>query len=537
MYKAALDIILLIHNSISTHALVHFLSDDTIVIVPLKRVTQVDNEVLKEGVNCLVKWTDGVQYEATVKAIGSAEKMQSIQDKMMLSGSDESDRDEDDAERKATQGKETAIVVVEEDDVATEQALPLLATPGLSCTDASFKATVLEKATCSYSEASIGLYNSRSPVALAPCGLYKIFEVACGINPKQFTGYNKSRRRMMAGESTFPCARNEKDTTIGQASPPILQALGLLLEAINPDPMIFDKWRRQQPTQHGCSSVPTLRHHECHILLDPEFPSVRCPCCSTFRSILHTGIWKEKLNGCTSNSDKVNYRFLTVRELTDTIQRLQHKYRTLQKSAERLKENVLRATEENGVTLDEEWNCRGGNVEIAEATCKPLPKRRCRSQQNTVVYNENQSAIDLGSCNDFILMKALLYVVNEEATRFLFFKSSRPKQIAQGLAEWIHEHPNSASAFEKAVVESFLNCIPFSSSSPYKKKTRTQMWGKYHTLRTSIAYVEDWKAFLHTSQVSYNPIFCQCVGYFIFKDLVKAQLAVHSSKFYVTKHY
>ena len=94
-------------------------------------------------------------------------------------------------------------------------------------------------------------------------------------------------------------------------------------------------------------------------------------CCSTFRSILHTGIWKEKLkvnNGCTSNSDKINYRyeinngvqyvyvlfacsFLTVRELTDRIQRLQHKYRTLQKSAERLKEKVLKATEENGVTL------------------------------------------------------------------------------------------------------------------------------------------------------------------------------------------
>eukprot|EP00731_Ephydatia_muelleri_P025173 Em0017g256a len=163
----------------STHALVHFLSDDTIVIVPLKRVTQVDNEVLKEGVNCLVKWTDGVQYEATVKAIGSAEKMQSIQDKMMLSGSDESDRDEEDAERKATQGKETDTVVVEEDDVATEQ-VPLLATPGLdkdSCTDASFKATVLEIA-CGIS--------LKQPLQ---------FEVACGINPtKQFTGYNKSRR-------------------------------------------------------------------------------------------------------------------------------------------------------------------------------------------------------------------------------------------------------------------------------------------------------------------------------------------------------
>ena len=46
--------------------------------------------------------------------------MQSIQDKMMLSGSDESDRDEEDAERKGTPGKETDTVVVEEDDVATE---------------------------------------------------------------------------------------------------------------------------------------------------------------------------------------------------------------------------------------------------------------------------------------------------------------------------------------------------------------------------------------------------------------------------------
>ena len=53
----------------STHVLVHFLSDNTIVIVPSKRVTQVDNKVLKR-VKCLVKWTDRVQYEATVKAIG-----------------------------------------------------------------------------------------------------------------------------------------------------------------------------------------------------------------------------------------------------------------------------------------------------------------------------------------------------------------------------------------------------------------------------------------------------------------------------------
>eukprot|EP00731_Ephydatia_muelleri_P019528 Em0012g353a len=141
--------------------------------------------------------------------------MQSIQDKMMLSGSDESDRDEEDAERKATQGKETDTVVVEEDDVATEGAarkrpkaaapkksalkaeasrmnqelmkqVPLLATPGLdkdSCTDASFKATVLEKATCSYSETSIGLYNSRSPVASASSSLYNSRSPVASIPP------------------------------------------------------------------------------------------------------------------------------------------------------------------------------------------------------------------------------------------------------------------------------------------------------------------------------------------------------------------
>ena len=123
-----------------------------------------------------------------------------------------------------------------------------------------------------------------------------------------------------------------------------------------------------------------------------------------------------------------------------------------------------------------------------------------------------------GSCNDSI---ALHHVVNEEAHSIFYFQEKSPKQIAQGLAEWIHEHPDSASAFEKAVVESFLNCIPFTSTSPHKKKTRTEMWGKYHTLRTSIAYVEDWKLFLRTSQVSYNPIFCQSVGHFIFKDLVR----------------
>ena len=47
----------------------HFLSDDTIVIVPLKRVKQIDNEVLRGG-KCRVKWNDGVEYDATIQAMG-----------------------------------------------------------------------------------------------------------------------------------------------------------------------------------------------------------------------------------------------------------------------------------------------------------------------------------------------------------------------------------------------------------------------------------------------------------------------------------
>ena len=44
--------------------------------------------------------------------------MQFIQDNMMLCRSDKSERDEEDAERKATQGTERDTFVVEEDDVA-----------------------------------------------------------------------------------------------------------------------------------------------------------------------------------------------------------------------------------------------------------------------------------------------------------------------------------------------------------------------------------------------------------------------------------
>ena len=56
----------------------------------------------------------------TFLCVLNVEKMQFIQDNMMLSGSDKSERDKEDAEWKATQGTERDTFVVEEDDVATE---------------------------------------------------------------------------------------------------------------------------------------------------------------------------------------------------------------------------------------------------------------------------------------------------------------------------------------------------------------------------------------------------------------------------------
>ena len=66
-----------------------------------------------------------------------------------------------------------------------------------------------------------------------------------------------------------------------------------------------------------------------------------------------------------------------MRELTDRLHRLQQRYRTLQKSAERLKEKVRKATEEHGITLDEE-----SESYVAEIM----------TSQDTISYMENLSS-------------------------------------------------------------------------------------------------------------------------------------------------
>ena len=49
------------------------------------------------------------------------------------------------------------------------------------------------------------------------------------------------------------------------------------------------------------------------------------------------------------------------------------------------------------------------------------------------------------------------------------------------------------------------------------------MWTSYHALRTSITYRSDWQTFLKSSvSVSkVSPIFCQYIGNFVFKELIR----------------
>jgi len=55
-----------------THALVQFEEEDTISVVPLKRVSSPPREDLAKGVRCTVKWALGKLYLGVVLAIGKA---------------------------------------------------------------------------------------------------------------------------------------------------------------------------------------------------------------------------------------------------------------------------------------------------------------------------------------------------------------------------------------------------------------------------------------------------------------------------------
>lgn len=93
-------------------------------------------------------------------------------------------------------------------------------------------------------------------------------------------------------------------------------------------------------------------------------------------------------------------------------------------------------------------------------------------------------------------------------------------KIATDLSVWLTNYPAKASAFETKLVTVLCTCMQSRARS--QKVRRERMWTAYHQLRSSDPYATDWKAFLYESiKAEMSPIFCQYVGHYVFKELIK----------------
>ena len=58
------------HPGLPTYALVRFDVDDCLSVVPVKRIVDPAPQLLKKGVQAIVKWTSGKRFTATILAVG-----------------------------------------------------------------------------------------------------------------------------------------------------------------------------------------------------------------------------------------------------------------------------------------------------------------------------------------------------------------------------------------------------------------------------------------------------------------------------------
>lgn len=99
----------------------------------------------------------------------------------------------------------------------------------------------------------------------------------------------------------------------------------------------------------------------------------------------------------------------------------------------------------------------------------------------------------------------------------------------QKLHRWLKESVNTilAEEFAKSVVCKLQSCIPDCGRFKTVQLRRECMWSNYHTLRCSTEYSEAWNAFTHQSlQKQTHPIFWQCIGDAIFRQLIKESFPI-----------
>lgn len=128
-----------------------------------------------------------------------------------------------------------------------------------------------------------------------------------------------------------------------------------------------------------------------------------------------------------------------------------------------------------------------------------------------------------------LLLKGVQALLEDKSFSLKTDPAMLAHNTAQQLLDWIPGHEQEVAKFEKKLVTSLCTCMQVRAKS--QKVRREKMWTSYHALRTSTGYRSDWQTFLASSiSVSkVSPIFCQYVGNFIFKELIRVHHPITES--------
>lgn len=127
-----------------------------------------------------------------------------------------------------------------------------------------------------------------------------------------------------------------------------------------------------------------------------------------------------------------------------------------------------------------------------------------------------------------ILCRAISDMKHNKSHSLPTVSSEVAMQIGSALLEWMPCHVVETDAFVSWLCESLQSC--FHTKKPTNSKHRIVIWRKYHQLRTSDQYQNEWKSFLNKSTgiSQSSSSFIQFIGHFIFKTLMLTKFSLDS---------
>ena len=102
------------------------------------------------------------------------------------------------------------------------------------------------------------------------------------------------------------------------------------------------------------SCADTVRHKDCHLLLNPDSKSLRCPACVQHRASLLVQAKRMLNTSRTAPSSHTNHRYLSRPELIDRLSKEHHERRLVAKQCQRLKTRIAEVSEKVGVSVNPE---------------------------------------------------------------------------------------------------------------------------------------------------------------------------------------